>query len=214
MADTSQSEVPEDVLAQECPSRAKVSGEGVGCFVPDPAYTFLFADPLPDLFCVICQDTKLVLHDHLSPESLEESVEDETPNPCLLVCGHVFCARCCIAWLRSESYSGRCPVCRFELRFKRCGHTINPIKLYPETVLFIAELKTGGSGVPDACTICTSIERLEAATLLCKPLARTYYKLKREFDEDGSDESRALMLKAKKVLDGVKEAMQPALRRC
>lgn len=119
-----------------------------------------------------------------------------------------------MVWLRSESYSGRCPICRFELRFKRCGHAINPIKLYPETVLFVAELKTGDRGVPDACTICTSIERLEAATLLCKPLARTYYKLKREFDEEGSDESRAFMLKAKKVLDGVKEAMQPVLRQC
>ncbi|KAL2142744.1 hypothetical protein VTI28DRAFT_761 [Corynascus sepedonium] len=186
----------------------------MGCFVPDPAYTFLSADPLPDLFCVICQDTKLILRDHLSPESLEESVEDETPNPVSWCAGTSFARGAAMAWLRSESYSGRCPICHFEFRFKRCGHAFNPIKLYPETVLFVAELKTGDSGVPDACTICTSIERLEAATLLCKPLARTYYKLKREFDEEGSDESRAFMLKAKKVLDGVKEAIQPVLRRC
>ncbi|KAL2169283.1 hypothetical protein VTG60DRAFT_6286 [Thermothelomyces hinnuleus] len=214
MADIPFQEKAENILPQEDPS-SKMDPSGEGCFVPDPAYTFLYADPLPELCCVICQETKLALREHLSPETVEESADYADANPCLLVCGHVFCTRCCMTWLQQQSGSSlaRCPVCRFELRFKRCGHPINPIKLFPETVLFIAELKKDGSSVPDACTICTSIERLETASLLCEPLAKAYYRCKREFEQDGSEESRAVMLKAKRALDSVKEAMQSALRR-
>ncbi|KAK4043421.1 hypothetical protein C8A01DRAFT_32547 [Parachaetomium inaequale] len=170
------------------------------CFVPDPAYTFLFADPLPDLCCVICKEAKLTVaeHGHTFPGDNGDS------NAYLVACGHIFCRKCCNAWFATKT---TCPVCRFDLRHKRCRHLIKSLKLSPWNILFGPQPLPAGGKVPDQCSYCRDVEERTAVVTLCKPVAKCYYGLKLEAERWGSEEDTRAMELAKRNLDRVTEAV-------
>ncbi|KAI0539524.1 hypothetical protein GGR58DRAFT_500172 [Xylaria digitata] len=81
------------------------------------------------LTCEICMEKRLRLPswiDQLESTNTEENSEDL----CVLPCGHFFGAECITTWVeqrQGDEVTPDCPMCRFPLIHRFCGHAIDPI---------------------------------------------------------------------------------------
>jgi len=75
----------------------------------------------PLVTCLIC------IHPYHSP-NVEGNVED----PVVTACGHIFGKSCLKQWLAPNS-ALTCPLCRFVLKYKDCGHVIKPLPAFSKS---------------------------------------------------------------------------------
>ncbi len=82
-----------------------------------------------------------------------------------------------------------CPICRFDLRYKRCRHPVGLMKLFSETVLFTPSTLAAGGTVLEECALSRSRAYFLTATMILEPLGEAYHKSKREFEQDPSEKT-------------------------
>jgi hypothetical protein len=92
----------------------------------------------PLITCLIC------IHPYHSA-----NVEGNIEVPVTTACGHIFGNTCIASWLTPES-NLTCPLCRFELRYKKCNHPISPVSAFspPPPPKITAEQ------IPARCGVC------------------------------------------------------------
>jgi len=93
----------------------------------------------PKISCVVCQDYEIIINGLHSYEFLSSNLGGDWEYLCVLPCGHMLGDECLRGLISSTSQEPvdedgfppplRCPVCRFELIFKPCGHKIDPCQL-------------------------------------------------------------------------------------
>jgi hypothetical protein len=92
----------------------------------------------PLITCLIC------IHPYHSP-NVDGNVED----PVITACGHIFGKSCLEQWLAPES-TLTCPLCRFVLKYKECGHVIKPLPAFSKST----PSKITGDQTPFNCSRC------------------------------------------------------------
>ncbi len=88
--------------------------------------------------CLIC------IHPYHS-SNVEGTVED----PVITACGHIFGNTCLNQWLTPDS-ALTCPLCRFVLKYKECGHVIKPLPAFSKS----NPPNITAEQVPDRCSAC------------------------------------------------------------
>lgn len=169
------------------------------CYVPDPRYTFIFL-PDPDVYCIICKDSKLTL------PSGPGIISTQDKNPALLPCGHVFGEECLRTWLKTNN---TCPICRFKLTHELCDHPINPFQLTMEDVLFAPRTIPNGGSVGAQCHYCTRQTIQHVISELCLSLVKLFYEVKLRHEQTASREDEMQMAMIKRDLDNIMEAHTP-----
>jgi Ring finger domain len=92
----------------------------------------------PLITCLIC------IHPYHSP-NVEGNVED----PVITACGHIFGKSCLEQWLAPAS-ALTCPLCRFVLKYKECGHVIKPLPAFSKST----PSKITADQTPASCSAC------------------------------------------------------------
>ncbi|KAK3353767.1 hypothetical protein B0T25DRAFT_568954 [Lasiosphaeria hispida] len=145
--------------------------------------------PPPIVKCIICaQELGMVGIAPVEPGS-PQGPAGEREGVVLLPCGHVCGSRCARTWAQFSRNSngdgyGRCPVCRFVMRFEGCGCHAEPEPLPPfgpsdnradvtaEMHLLPETVPGGGSRFHGRCNVCV-LRPLRLALIECETL-RTF----------------------------------------
>jgi hypothetical protein len=69
-----------------------------------------------------------------------KDAEGNPESPKMLPCGHIFGGRCFRSWNKHAAARLTCPMCRFPLHFKICGHSIMPLPVSPPPPIIKAEV--------------------------------------------------------------------------
>ncbi|KAK0646883.1 hypothetical protein B0T16DRAFT_458765 [Cercophora newfieldiana] len=104
--------------------------------------------PSPIIICNICRCSQIMIPGLHSDDEIAAVPQEERENCVILPCGHMFGSSCFVnlyysiteeaGVAREEGSPPRpfaplgCPMCRFELAFKPCGHHIRPFHLTRE----------------------------------------------------------------------------------
>jgi hypothetical protein len=92
----------------------------------------------PLITCLIC------IHPYHSA-----NVEGNIEEPVITACGHIFGNSCLNQWLTPGS-ALTCPLCRFVLQYKECGHVIKPLPAFSKST----PPKITAEQTPDSCSSC------------------------------------------------------------
>ena len=173
--------------------------------MPNPRLTCLFGKP-DGVVCAICKSTTLklpaLMEEGESPVH-RESADDSLP--CLLPCGHVFGYDCIAEWLRR---SLSCPVCRFDLQYKLCPHSVWVYPLDASTIFGAPRTIPQGGKVADQCRPCRLATRRRVARTLCEALRPDVERHRLQFEETRSPEDAQRLAS---TLDAVDKAIQASM---
>ncbi|KAI1338910.1 hypothetical protein F5Y15DRAFT_385773 [Xylariaceae sp. FL0016] len=107
----------------------------ITAYAPNAAKPEAYESVNVDCHCTICQE-RLRLPCWVRHSSVESDKELE--DVAILPCGHIFSQVCISAWYDDAVQQDRtptCPLCRFELVYPKCRHTIAPKVLPVELAL-------------------------------------------------------------------------------
>lgn len=137
----------------------------------------------PLITCLIC------IHPYHSP-NVEGNVED----PVITACGHIFGKSCLEQWLAPNS-TLTCPLCRFVLKYKECGHVIKPLPAFSKST----PSKITADEAPVNCSRC----ELRNLVSNCQ---RTYDSLLEE--HDSLLEERDYLTEHREELSEIEESLE------
>ncbi|KAK4193846.1 hypothetical protein QBC35DRAFT_7874 [Podospora australis] len=167
-----------------------------GCYVPDPAWTFMYDPKAPNfkVTCIICQESELTI-----PYRGPSRTMDDDTVPCLLPCGHMFGQKCLA---RHLAVNQNCPSCRLSLTHPGCGHKIRMRPLENATRFWHlpATISNGGK-IADTCDLCVGFELYKTAQIMWIGLASLYYVQKEIYEKSGLESDKVKMETLKKTMD-------------
>ncbi|KAI0128222.1 hypothetical protein F4776DRAFT_672349 [Hypoxylon sp. NC0597] len=150
------------------------------CYFPDPMITLLV--DLPEMMCAICQE-KLKLN--------KKAEDSASINLAILPCGHIGCYGCLETWLDANQ---TCPICRTEMIYSQCRHTVIPVLITRDTMGYLPKTIPKGGSIPPNCPECDRKAVREKKVKMWILAARGIVNARRRIRERNIGEEDAAMI--------------------